>query len=80
MKAIELKMPDMVYRRLSDLAALDRLAVDENALRELEELVRAFEDFTELERRARRGSFAKFKAALAKVRKVPPTAGDELPG
>jgi hypothetical protein len=79
MKAIELKMPDKVYRRLADLAAQDRLAVDEFALRKLEALVRALEDFAELERRARRGSFAKFKAAMAKVRKAPPIAGDELP-
>ncbi len=79
MKAIELKMPDEVYRRLADLAAHDRQAVDEFALRKLEGLVRAIEDFTELERRARRGSFKKFKAAMAKVPQAPPLPGDELP-
>jgi len=53
--------------------------VNEFALRKLEELVRAIEDLAELERRARRGSLVKFKAALAKVRKAPPPPGDELP-
>ena len=79
MKAIELKMPDDVYRQLADLAARDRQAVDEFALRKLEGLVRAIEDFAELERRARRGSFEKFKAAIAKVPQAPPPPGDELP-
>lgn len=72
-------MSDKVYSRLADLAAHDQLAVDEFALRKLEELVRAIEDFAELEHRARRGSFDKFKAAMAKVRKAPPIPGDELP-
>jgi hypothetical protein len=79
MKAIELQMPDKVYRRLTQLAAQDQVAVDEFARRKLEELVRAIEDLAQLERRARRGSFAKFKAAMAKVRQGPPIPGDELP-
>ena len=39
----------------------------------------AIEDFSELERRARRGSLQRFKAAMAKVPKAPPPPGDELP-
>ena len=79
MKAIELRVPDRVYRKLAGLAAQDRQTVDEFAIRRLEELVQAVETFAELERRARRGSFAKFKSAMAKVRKGPPAPGDELP-
>ena len=79
MKAIELQMPDDVYRRLADLAAHDRQAVDEFALRKLEGLVCAIEDFAELERRAGRGNFQKFKAAMAKAPMLPPQPGDELP-
>jgi hypothetical protein len=78
MRAIELKMPDRVYRKLAGMAASDHQAVDEFALRKLEELVRAVENFAELERRARRGNFKKFKAAMAKVPKAPPIPGDEL--
>ena len=53
--------------------------MNEFALRKLEALVGAIEDFAELERRARRGNFRKFKAAMAKVPRIPPLPGDELP-
>ncbi len=79
MKALELKMPDHGYRRLLELVAEDRQAVEDFALRKLEELVRAVEDFAELERRARRGSKDKFRVAMAKVPNAPPMPGDELP-
>jgi hypothetical protein len=67
MKAIELKIPEKVYRKLAGLAAHESQSVDEFALHKLEELLQAMDSFSELERRARRGSFAKFKAAMAKV-------------
>jgi hypothetical protein len=79
MKAIELKIPDKVYRKLAGMAAQDHQAVDEFALSKLEELIHSLENFAELERRARRGSFRKFKQAMAKVRKGPPMPSDELP-
>jgi len=53
--------------------------VDEYALRKLEEVVCAIDDFAELERRAGRGSLEKFRAAMAKVPSAPPLPGDELP-
>lgn len=79
MKAIELKMPDDVYQKLENMASHDHQRVDAFALRKLEELVRAVENFAELERRAQRGSMDKFRAAMAKVPNVPPMPGDELP-
>ncbi len=79
MKAIELKMPDEVYRKLESLASHDHQQVDAFALRKLEELVRAVGDFAELERRAQRGSQEKFRAAMAKVPNGVPMPGDELP-
>lgn len=79
MRALELKMQDDVYRRLSILAAHDRQAVEEFVLHKLEEWVRAVESFAELERWARRGSLEKFRAAMAKVADAPPILGDELP-
>jgi hypothetical protein len=79
MKAIELNMPDAVHRKLSDLAASEHQPVDAYALNKLEELVRAMERFSELERRAQRGSRKKFDAAMAKVPNVPPMPGDEPP-
>jgi hypothetical protein len=79
MKAIELKMPDEVYRKLENLASHDHQQVDAYALRKLEELVRAVESFAELERRAKRADVEKFRAAMAKVPNVPAMPGDELP-
>jgi predicted DNA-binding protein len=79
MKAIELKMPDDVYRKLENLASNDRQQVDAFALRKLEELVQGVENFAELERRAQQGSREKFRAAMAKVSNGTPMVGDELP-
>ena len=79
MKAIELKMPDEVYRKLENLASHDHQQVDAFALRKLEELIRAVESFAELESRAKRGDVEKFRAAMAKVPNVPAMPGDELP-
>ena len=78
MKAIELNMPDDVYKKLENLASQDHQSVNAFALRKLEEFARAFEDFRELERRALRGSHEEFQAAMAKVPNVPPMPCDEL--
>ena len=77
MKAIELKVADDVYRKLAELAAHDAQSVDQFAVRKIEELLRASEDFAELERRAQRGDIKKFRAAMAKVPDAPPLPGDE---
>jgi predicted DNA-binding protein len=78
MKALELNMPDEVYEKLENLASQDHQSVDAYALRKLEELARAFEDFKELEHRAQRGSRKKFSEAMAKVQKAKAMPGDEL--
>jgi hypothetical protein len=78
MKAIELNMPDEIYRKLENLAAQDRQSVNAFASRKLEEYASAFENFKELERRAREGNREKFLEAMAKVPDAPPMAGDEL--
>jgi predicted DNA-binding protein len=79
MKAIELKMPDEVYQKLASLAARENQPVDAFALRKLEELIQAFEGFSELERRAQRGDRERFKQAMAKIPEASPVPGDELP-
>ena len=78
MKPIELNVPDKVYKKLQNLASQDHQSVNAYALRKLEELARAFEDFTELERCAQRGSRKRFQASMAKVKNAPPEPGDEL--
>lgn len=78
MKAIELNVPDDVYEKLQNLASHDHQSVNVFALRKLEEFARAFEDFRELERRAKRASREKFEAAMAKVPNVPPMPSDEI--
>jgi predicted DNA-binding protein len=78
MKAIQLNLPDEVYRKLENLASHDHQSVNVFALRKLEQLARAFEDFSKLEQRARRGNREKFQASMAKVKNAPPASGDEL--
>jgi predicted DNA-binding protein len=78
MRAIELNLPDEIYRKLENLASEDHQSVDAFALRKLEEFARAVEDFKELEHRAQRGSREKFKSSMSKVPSVPPVSGDEL--
>ena len=79
MKAIELNVPDDVFRKLEDLASHEHQQVDAFASRKIEELVRAIEDFAQLEHRSQRGSMERFRAAMAKVPDKPPMPGDELP-
>jgi hypothetical protein len=78
MKAVELNMPDDVYRKLENLASQDHQSVDAFAVRKLEEFARAFEDFKELEQRAQQGNSKEFQEAMAKVPKAPPMPGDEV--
>ena len=77
--AIELEMPDDLYRKLESLASHDHQQVDAFARRKLEELVAAVDSFGELERRAKRGDQAEFLKAMAKVPATTPMVGDELP-
>jgi hypothetical protein len=78
MKAIELNMPDEVYKKLENLASQDDQSVDAFALRKLEEFARAVEDFKKLEHRAQSGDRKKFKTSMCRVPNVPPVPGDEL--
>ena len=78
MKAIELNMPDEVYKKLENLASQDHQSVNAFASRKLEEFARAVEDFKKLERRAQRGNREKFESSMAKVPRIPPVQGDEL--
>ncbi|MGO8698785.1 MAG: hypothetical protein ACLQVY_13815 [Limisphaerales bacterium] len=71
-------MPDDVYEKLENLASNDHQSINVFALQKLEEFTRSFEDFRELERRAKRGSREKFEAAMTKVPNGPPMPGDEL--
>lgn len=79
MKAVEIQVRDEVYTKLENLASQQKQAVNDFAREKLEEIVRAWENFSELEYRASRGSFEKFRAAMSSVPKVPPVPGDELP-
>ena len=78
MKAIELNMPDEIYKKLENLASQDHQSVDAYALRKLEEFADALEDFNKLEQRARTAERQKFQESMAKVPEPPPVPGDEL--
>lgn len=78
MKAIELNVPDEVYQKLETMASHDKQPVNVFAVRKLEELARALDQFQDLEKRAQAGERARFANSMAKVPKVPPVPGDEL--
>jgi hypothetical protein len=78
MKAIELNMPDEIYRKLESLGAQDQQSVNAFALRKLEEYASAFKDLKELVRRGRGGNREEFLMAMPKVPDATPMTGDEL--
>jgi predicted DNA-binding protein len=78
MKAIEINMPDEVYKKLENLASQDHQSVNAFALRKLEEFTHVFEDFEKLERRAQHGNREEFVTSMAKVPNAPPVPGDEM--
>lgn len=77
MKAIELNMPDEVYRKLENLASQDHQSVNAFASRKLAELAAPLRISRKLEGRAQRASREKFESSMAWVPNVPPVPGDE---
>jgi hypothetical protein len=73
MKSVEL--PDSVYKRAAKLAAKDHVSVDRFVAAVLNEKTG---DWERVRARSRRGSVAKLRRVLSKVKDVPPIAADRL--
>ena len=68
-------LPDEVYERAAELAAIDHISVDRLVAALVSERVG---EWSRLQERAARGSVEKLKRVLAKVSDVPAEAADRL--
>lgn len=73
MKRIHL--PDDVYERAAELAAKDNVSVDRLVAAVVNERAG---DWARVRARAKRGSVAKLRRVLSKVKDVPPIGADRL--
>ncbi len=78
MSAISLRLPDSLHRGVKELAAKEHVSINQMITLAIAEKLSALlaEDY--LEKRAKRGSAAKFKKLLAKVPKGEPAAEDRI--
>ena len=68
-------IPDDVYGRLEELAAVDHVSVDRLVVAMVNERVG---EWSRLQERAARGSIDKLKRVLAKVSDAPPVEADRI--
>jgi len=73
MKKVEL--PDHIYDRAAELAAVDHVSVDRLVAAVVNERAG---DWARVRARAKKGSVAKLKRVLSKVGDTPPAAADRL--
>jgi hypothetical protein len=79
MNTLTVHLPDSLHKSLQELAKRDGISIDQFIATALAEKMAALMTETYLEERARRGSRAKYEAALAQVPDVEPEACDRLP-
>jgi len=79
MSTLSLRLPVSLHRKLSDLAANEGVSLNQLISSAAAEKVAALMTQEYLLDRASRASRDKFDAVLARVPKVPPVAGDEIP-
>lgn len=79
MSALSLRLPNSLHERARDLARREGVSINQLVASALAEKMSALLTEEYLEARARRGSRAKFLAALAQVPDLEPTPEDRLP-
>jgi hypothetical protein len=79
MSVLSIKVPDEILDRLTRLAALENLTLDEVVGDALQRLTVVAEQNDYLRQRAIRGRGVSMRALLDKNKNVPPLPGDELP-
>jgi hypothetical protein len=77
MTTIQAQVPDALAREVAELAAREKVTVDQLINLALASQVGAWRKRDTIAERAKRGSWDKFDRVMAKVRDVPPLAGDE---
>ena len=78
MSTISLRLPDSLHNRVRVLAQEDGISINQFIASAVAEKMSALDTQNYLEQRAKRGSLAKFRAALAKVPDVAPVESDRL--
>lgn len=78
MSALSIRLPNSLHERVRDLAAREGISINQLVATALAEKMSALMTADYLEARARRGTRAKFLAALASVPDVEPDPWDRL--
>lgn len=79
MSALSVRLPDSLHQRVRELAVREGISINQLIATALAEKMSALMTADYLEERARRGSQAKFLAALSQVPDVEPEPYDRLP-
>ena len=79
MSTIQVYLPDSLQQQLHALAARDGISIDQFIATAVAEKMAALLTEAYLEERTKRGSRAKYEAALAQVPDVEPEPYDKLP-
>ncbi|MCP4696775.1 MAG: toxin-antitoxin system HicB family antitoxin [Gammaproteobacteria bacterium] len=79
MNALNLQLPDSLYKQLAELAKQDGATLNQWITLAIAEKLAALRTVKYLEERAKRGNRADFEAVLAKVPDVEPESYDRLP-
>ncbi len=78
MSTISLRLPDSLHKHARAMAQKDGISINQFIASAVAEKMSALDTQNYLEQRAKRGSLAKFRAAIAKVPDVEPAEYDRL--
>ncbi len=78
MSTISLRLPDSLHKHARAMAQKDGISINQFIASAVAEKMSALDTQNYLEQRAKRGSLAKFRAAMAKVPDVEPAEYDRL--
>ena len=76
---LSLRLPESLHRKVRELAERDEISINQFIATAVAEKTATLLTVAYLEERAQHGSTRLFDRVLARVRDVPPVAGDELP-
>jgi len=79
MSTLRVHLPDSLHKHLQELAKREGISIEQFITTAVAEKMAALMTETYLEERAKRGSRAKYEAALAQVPDVEPESYDRLP-
>jgi hypothetical protein len=79
MTKIEANVPDYLARQALAAAERERVSIDQIVALALSAQIAAWKGSDDIQTRAKRANLSEFDRIMAKVPKVPPLPGDELP-